>query len=75
MRWLGRSLASMEPMYGASAGAPATPLRQLCMASKWLLIGPVCVIDRIRQKCLAWSARRVFSSLMRMPGTVVAIGL
>ncbi len=62
-------------MYGASAGAPATPLRRLCMASKWLLIGPACDIDRIRQKWSVRSARRVCSSLMRMPGTFVAIGL
>ena len=61
-------------MYGASAGAPAWPLRQWCMASKWLLMFPTCVIDRIRQKCWVSLARRGCSSLMRMPGTVVAIG-
>ncbi len=38
-------------MYGASAGASAWPLRQWCMASKWLLMFPTCVIDRIRLKC------------------------
>ena len=45
------------------------------MASKWLLIGPTCDIDRIRQKWSVRFARRVCSSLMRMPGTFVAIGL
>ena len=38
-------------MYGESAGAPAWPLRQWCMASKWLLMLPTCVIERIRLKC------------------------
>ncbi len=37
---LGRTFARMEPMYGESAGAPAWPLRQWCMASKWLLMFP-----------------------------------
>src|SRR5215212_10152007 len=75
LRSLGRTFDSTEPMYGESAGAPAWPLRQLCMASKWLLMLPGCVIDRIRAKSLVILASRVFSSLIRMPGTAVAIGL
>ena len=34
LRWLGRTFARIEPMYGESAGASAWPLRQWCMASK-----------------------------------------
>ena len=74
LRWLGRTFDRMEPMYGASAGASAWPLRQWCMASKWLLMLPTCVIERIRLKCCVNLARRVCSSLMCMPGTVVAMG-
>ena len=56
-------------------GAPAWPLSRWCMASKWLLMLPTCVIERIRQMSPAILARRVCNSLMRMPGTVVAVGL
>src|SRR5208337_1307623 len=40
LRWLGRTFASTEPMYGESNGALGSPLRLLCMASKWLLMLP-----------------------------------
>src|SRR5215211_5440975 len=72
---LGRTLASTEPMYGAPAGAACWPARQLCMASKWLLMLPGCVIERIRAKCFASFAMRGCSSHSCIPGTVVAIGL
>ena len=62
LRWLGRTFARTEPMYGESAGASAWPLRQWCMASKWLLMFPTCVIDRIRLKCWVRVARRGCSS-------------
>src|SRR4051812_7165218 len=75
LRWLGRTLARIEPMYGESSGAPAWPLSRWCMASKWLLMLPTCVIDRIRDQWFVILARRGWSSLMRMPGTAVAIGL
>ena len=57
-RWLGRTLARIEPRYGESGGAPAWPLRQLCMASKWLLMLPGCVIERISAKCFVSFASR-----------------
>src|SRR4029078_10123061 len=72
--WLGRTLARIDPMYGAPCGAPAWPARLLCMASKWVLIFPGGVIDRVRADLLVSLAIRVCSSLMRMPGTAVAIG-
>src|SRR3954452_3083011 len=72
---LGRTLARTDPMYGASCGAPACPARLLCMASKWLLMLPGWVIDRIRANLLVSFAIRVCSSLIRMPGTAMAIGL
>ena len=72
---LGRTLDRTEPMYGASSGAPAWPLRQWCMASKWLLMLPTCVIDRMRRNAWPAVARRVCSSLSRMPGTARGDGL
>src|SRR5206468_3723481 len=71
---LGRTLANTDPMYGESCAAPACPARLLCMASKWLLMLPGCVIDRMSAKCLVSLAIRGWSSLMRIPGTAVAIG-
>src|SRR5438874_4308432 len=62
-------------MYGESDGAPAWPARLLCMASKWLLMLPGWVIERMRANLLVSFAIRVCSSLMRMPGTAVAMGL
>src|SRR5262245_52562792 len=74
-RCVGRTLASTEPMYGESCAAPACPARLLCMASKWLLMLPGWVIDRMSAKCLVSFAIRGCSSLMRIPGTAVAMGL
>ncbi len=62
-------------MYGASLGAPAWPARQWCMASKWLLMLPTCIIVRMTAMCFVSGARRVCSSLRCRPGTAVAIGL
>src|SRR5215472_2098619 len=73
--WLGRTLARIDPMYGASAGAPAWPARLLCIASKWLLMLPGWVIDRMSANRLVSFAIRLCNSLIRMPGTAVAIGL
>src|SRR5262249_26330687 len=73
-RCAGRTLASTEPMYGESWGAPACPARLLCIASKWLLMLPGWVIDRMRAKCLVSFAIRGCSSLMRLPGTAGATG-
>jgi hypothetical protein len=45
------------------------------MASKWLLMLPTCVIERISVRCFASAGSRVCSSETRMPGTAVSTGL
>ena len=45
------------------------------MASKWLLMLPTCVIERMREKCCVRPESRGCSSLIRIPGTFEAIGL
>src|SRR5262245_34902044 len=53
----------------------ACPLSRWCMASKWLLMLPTCVIERTRVKCRVRADSRGCSSLSRIPGTFEAIGL
>ena len=45
------------------------------MASKWLLMFPGWVIERMRQSLSVCLASSVCSSLIRIPGTAVAAGL
>src|SRR5690349_1107152 len=80
-RLLGLCLATTEPRYGRSSGTPwATrwfdwPLSRLCIASKWLLIAPGCDIELISVNWSVSCESCVCISLMRMPGTLVAMGL
>src|SRR3954454_14686417 len=72
---LRRTFDRMEPRYGASCGALCWPASRLCIASKWLLMLPGCVIERMSVNWLAIFAIRGCSSLMRTPGTLVCAGL
>src|SRR5690349_5770100 len=79
-RVLGRARATWQPRYGWSFVTPwATrsvdwPLKRLCIASKWLLIAPGCCIELISVNWSVTFASSVCISLIRMPGTRVAIG-
>src|SRR5688572_10907172 len=79
-RLLGLCLATNEPRYGWSSGMPCWtrltdwPLSRLCMASKWLLIAPGWVMELISVNWSVSLASSVCISLIRMPGTLVAMG-
>src|SRR5436190_21727132 len=73
--WLGRTFARIEPRYGESCGALCWPDSRLCIASKWLLMLPGCVIERMSANLFAIFASRGCNSAMRTPGTVVCAGL
>ncbi len=81
MRLLGLCLATNEPRYGWSSGTPSAtrftdwPLSRLCIASKWLLMAPGWVIELISVNWSVTLASSVCIWLIRMPGTLVAMGL
>src|SRR3954465_12775445 len=89
LRLLGLCLATNEPRYGCSSGCPCWtrltdwPLSRLCIAPKGLLWGaggeglwmaPGCVIELMGVNWSVSLASSVCISLMRMPGTLVAMG-